>query len=124
VTGGRARHIGGVDVGQRGDFGRFGQRLELAAVAVFDRRVAFGDGFDQRVPSIAVRSFAQPLGAGAAAVVAGVNRFVFGHVASVGSLKLTLKPRRRAGEDGALGQQSFQDLKTNRLAILYILASL
>ena len=46
---------------------------------VFGGCTAFSDGFNQRVPGVAMRAFAQPLGRGAAAFGAGVEGFFFGH---------------------------------------------
>ena len=58
------------------DLGRLGQRGE----AVFGRRRSTaGHGFDQRVPGVAVRAFAQPARAGAAAFVAGELGLFLGH---------------------------------------------
>ena len=75
LAGRRAVHVGGFDVGQRGDL----RGLRQGGKAVLGRGGTLGHGFDQRVPGIAVRALAQPLGAGAAALVAGVDGFVLGH---------------------------------------------
>jgi hypothetical protein len=74
-AGGAAFHIRGFNVGQRGHRGGFGQRGKT----VLGGRIAFGYRLDQGVPGIALRAFAQPLGADATAFGAGVYRFVFGH---------------------------------------------
>ena len=60
LAGGRAREVGRFDLGQ----GRHRLALRQRLEAVLRRRGALGHGFFQRVPGIAVRALAQPLGAG------------------------------------------------------------
>ena len=81
MAGGRAVYIGGFNVGQHHHFTGFGQRLKLGGIAVFDPNLTVRDGFDQGVPGVAMGALAQPFGADAAAFVAGVDSFVFGHAA-------------------------------------------
>ena len=89
-AGRRAGHIGRFDVGQRGHrLGRVqpacqGLHAVLACTGRFRAR------FFERVPGVAVRALAQPFGAGAAALLAGVDGFVFGH-----GLPRRIRMRRR-----------------------------
>ena len=75
----RARHILRFDVGKNCHFRGRGQSSH-ACVAVFGGAAAVDCRFNQRVPRVAARAFAQPLRRNAAAVGTGVLGFFFGHV--------------------------------------------
>ena len=81
-----------------GDPGLGKSTLLLQALDSLQRAGVFGDRLDQRVPGIAGRAFAEPLGAGAAAFGAGVDRFLFGHAASVGTQARATAPRGQGGK--------------------------
>ncbi len=75
-----ALHVGGLNGRQwRDRLRRCQPGMAGAAVAVFAGRIGLGHRLNQGVPSAAVRAFAQPAGAGAAALGAGVDGFFFGH---------------------------------------------
>jgi hypothetical protein len=78
---GCAGHLGHFDLGQVDHRLAFGQRLEAVVGAGAGGR---GHLFVQRVPGIALRAAAQPLGAGAAAFTANKNRAFLGHAALSG----------------------------------------
>ena len=67
VPGGCAVHVTGFNIGQYRHLRCTGQRGKAVAHAAIGRR----DRFHQGVPGRAGRAFAQPLGAGAAALIAG-----------------------------------------------------
>ncbi len=75
MASGCALHVHGVDVGQHGD--ERGVRLSLDAVA--PGRSVVRHRLHQRIPGTTGRAFAQPLGADATTVAAGVVALLFGH---------------------------------------------
>jgi hypothetical protein len=76
---GGSRGLGDVYKRQEDGHFRCGGQGGHACVAVFGGAAAVDRGFNQRVPRIAARAFAQPLGSNAATVGAGVLGFFFGH---------------------------------------------
>ncbi len=80
LSGGRARDIGGIDVGQRRHRRALGQRLKAVLLAAAARLTG---GFFERVPGAAMWALAEPLRIAAAALVADEDRLFFGHAAIV-----------------------------------------